>query len=279
MSGAGNDFIVIDADAEKLFEANPELIRKLCHRRNGIGADGLITVKKNIDVDFEMNYYNSDGSTGSLCGNGARCAIKFAGLMGKFNNTTTQFASLGEQFAGELIDENTVKFFLNSPKTFIFNIKIKVAGQLINASFVDTGTPHLIIKSSEILKDLSNPNSFSNIDELPVAELGRLIRYHNDFKPDGVNVNFVELKNHKIFIRTYERGVEDETLACGTGSTAAAIILSITDNVKPPIKLITRGGETLTINFETKDNDFYNLSLTGPAKVTFSGNFSLNNYI
>ncbi|MBZ0199862.1 MAG: diaminopimelate epimerase [Ignavibacteriaceae bacterium] len=279
MSGAGNDFIVIDSDVEKLFEADQQIIRKLCHRRNGIGADGLITVKKDDKTDFTMSYYNADGSTGSLCGNGARCAIKFANITGKFNTSSTTFSSLGESFSGELINDDTIKFFLNSPKNFILDSKIKVAGQLINASFVNTGTPHLIIKSSEVLKDLSNPESFYIIDDLPVVELGRLIRHHEDFTPDGVNVNFVEIKDDKIFIRTYERGVEDETLACGTGSTAAAIILYITDKLKPPINLVTRGGEPLTVNFEEKDNTFYNLSLTGPAKVTFTGSFSLNNFI
>jgi len=278
LSGAGNDFIVIDGDEEKSLEVNPALIKKLCHRRNGIGADGLIIVKKIDDADFTMHYFNADGSTGSLCGNGARCAIKFAHLTGKFSSSQTRFISNGEMFSGEVVNSEIVKFYLNPSKKIKFNFKIKIFGQLINACYADTGSPHVVIKICDVLEDVSQHKSFYTLEEFPVLELGKAIRYHNDFMPSGTNVNFIEIKENEIFIRTYERGVEDETLACGTGSTAAAIVASVTDNLKPPIKLITRGGDMLSVDFKYEKNNFYNLSLTGPAKVIFTGSFLLNSY-
>lgn len=278
MSGAGNDFIVIDGDKEKSFEANPVLINKLCHRRNGIGADGLIIVKKINDADFTMRYLNADGSTGSLCGNGARCAIKFAHLTGKFSSTNTSFIVNGELYSGEIIEPGSIKFYLNSPQKIKHNFKIKAFGQLINACYADTGSPHVVIKSCDVLKDASRKQSFYNLEELPVIEIGKTIRYHDDFMPEGTNVNFIEIKENKILIRTYERGVEDETLACGTGSTAAAIVAFVTDNLKPPIIISTRGGDILSVDFKYEKNNFYNLSLTGPVKVVFTGTFLLNSY-
>jgi diaminopimelate epimerase len=143
---------------------------------------------------------------------------------------------------------------------------------MITSNFADTGSPHVVIKISDVLKDTVNPKShFNSILDFPVFNLGKEIRYCNDFKPGGTNVNFIDLIDNVIHIRTYERGVEDETLACGTGSVAAALICYVTDDFIPPIKLKTYGGDYLTVNFEVENQKVKNLSLTGPAKIIFEG--------
>ncbi len=279
MSGAGNDFILIDKNSYPNITLDSKSIKKMCDRRNGIGADGVITIASSVNYDFEMQYFNADGSTGSLCGNGARCAIRFAELSGRIKNRNTSFLSNGLTYSGEVLNSSKVKFFFNSPKGLKYNFKILAAKQLINASFADTGSPHVVIKVEDILKDSSNPLSkYENLDEVPVFEIGREIRYHKDFAPGGTNVNFIKLVDNKIYIRTYERGVEDETFACGTGATASALIGHSIFGLEPPVNLIVRSGDELTVDFEIENQNVKNLSLTGPAKVTFTGELLLNQY-
>lgn len=279
MSGAGNDFILIDKNTNPGLMLNSKSIKRLCDRRNGIGADGIITVSDSNSYDFEMQYFNADGSTGTLCGNGARCAIKFAEVSGRLKENKTNFQSNGLTYSGEILNGSTIKFFFNPPKGLKYNFKIFAGKQLINACYADTGSPHVVIKTEDILKDPHNPvSNFENLDDVPVTELGEEIRYHKDFAPGGTNVNFVKLIDNKIHIRTYERGVENETLACGTGATAAAIIGYSIFGLKPPVKLVTRGGEELIVDFEVENQRVKDLSLTGPAKVTFAGELSLTDY-
>jgi len=279
MSGAGNDFILIDKNSNPGLMLNTKSIKKLCDRRNGIGADGVITVSDSNNHDFEMQYFNADGSTGTLCGNGARCAIKFAEVSGRIKVKNTNFLSNGLMYSGEVLNGSEVKFFFNPPKGLKYNFKISSGKQLVNACFVDTGSPHVIVKVEDILKDPGNPVSkFEKLEDVPVVELGSEIRYHKDFMPSGTNVNFVKLIDNKIHIRTYERGVEDETFACGTGATAAAIIGYSIFGLRPPVKLITRGGDELIVDFGVENQRVINLSLTGPAKVTFTGELSLTDY-
>jgi len=272
MSGAGNDFVVIDKNTNPAFVLEQNIIQKLCNRRNGVGADGVITISNSAEYDFEMEYFNADGSTGSLCGNGARCAIKFAENSSRIKNKKTHFLSNSVPFTGEVLDENIIKFDFNPPTKLKFNFKIKAGGQLMNACFADTGSPHVVIKIEDVLQ---NPNdlksNYSEIDKFPVYQLGREIRYLNEFSPGGTNVNFIKIVDNKIYIRTYERGVEDETLACGTGSTAAAIISHVTDKLESPITLISHGLDELKVDFNIENQKINNLSLTGPAKIIFSG--------
>jgi diaminopimelate epimerase len=277
MCGAGNDFILVDKNINPGFVPDKYIIKKICSRRYGIGADGVITVSDSSSYDFIMEYFNADGSTGSLCGNGARCAVKFAGLSGRIKHQITEFLSNGVAYSGNILNENEIRFFFNPPQKLKCNFKIKAFNQLINASYIDTGSPHVVIKIEDVLKNPANPKLFyEDLDNFPVIELGREIRYHKDFEPEGANINFIKLIEGKIHIRTYERGVEDETLACGTGSTAAAVISSSLFNLKPPLSLITRGGEELIVDFEIEGQQIKNLSLTGPALVTFTGEFTLN---
>ncbi len=277
MSGAGNDFILIDKNKVPDIVLNQSLIKNLCDRRNGIGADGIITISDSKSYDFDMEYFNSDGSTGSLCGNGARCAIRFADLSGRIKSGKANFLSNNIPYSGEVLDKNEIKFNFNQPKNFKFNFYISAYNQKIVSSYVDTGSPHVIIRVEDILKKPENPkSSFSDVNELPVFEIGKEIRYHSDFEPIGTNVNFIKIVDSKILIRTYERGVENETLACGTGATASALIAYFNYNLMPPIHLITKGGDELIVDFSVENKSINNLSLTGPAKITFTGEFTLN---
>ncbi len=277
MSGAGNDFIVIDKNLNPEFVLSNAVIQNLCDRRKGIGADGVITVEDSADYDFEMNYYNADGSYGSLCGNGARCAIFFADLTGRITESVTRFIANKFQYTGKVLENELILFDLNSPKKLKYDFKIMAYDQLINSCFADTGSPHIVINILDILKNPKNPKVFfQNLDEVPVIEIGRQIRYLSDFAPAGTNVNFIQIKDEKIYIRTYERGVEDETWACGTGSVAAALISFVKFGLKPPVKIIPRSGDQLIVDFSIEDQKVNNLSLTGPAKVIFTGQISIN---
>ena len=272
MSGAGNDFIFVEKNQYPDLNFLPEQIKKLCHRRNGIGADGLIFIEDLPDYDYKMTYFNADGSKGSLCANGARCSIWFAQNSGRLKDGKARFISNDIEYSGEVVSDEHIKFNLNPPKKIKYNFKIKAYNQMITSHFTDTGSPHVVIKISDILKNAADPkSSFKNILEVPVFNLGKEIRYSSNFKPEGTNVNFIDIIDDVIHIRTYERGVEDETLACGTGSVAAALICFITDKIKPPIKLKTFGGDVLTVNFEVENEKVKNLSLTGPAKIIFKG--------
>jgi diaminopimelate epimerase len=277
MSGAGNDFVLVDKNINPGFIPDQNIVQKICNRRYGIGADGVITLSDSNSYDFDMEYFNADGSTGSLCGNGARCAIKFADLSGRIKHETTKFMSNGLAYLGKVLGENEIRFFFNPPQKLKYNFKIKAFNQLINACYVNTGSPHVVIKIEDVLKNPADPRLFyDDLNTFPVFELGREIRYHKDFAPEGANINFIKLIDGKIHIRTYERGVEDETLACGTGSTASAVIGSKLFNINPPVYLVTRGGDELVVDFKIEDQNIKDLSLTGPALVTFTGEFTLN---
>ena len=277
MSGAGNDFIVIDKNLNPDFVLSNAVIQNLCDRRNGIGADGVITIEDSADYDFEMNYYNADGSYGSLCGNGARCAIKFADLTGRITEPVTRFIANKFQYTGKVLQNELILFDLNSPEKIKYDFKIMAYDQMINSYFADTGSPHVVINILDILKNPENPKVFfQNLDEVPVIDIGKQIRYSSDFAPAGTNVNFIHIKDEKIYIRTYERGVEDETWACGTGSVAAAFISFVKFGLKPPIKIIPRSGDQLIVDFSIEDQNVKNLSLTGPAKVIFTGQIPIN---
>ncbi|MEO8232970.1 MAG: diaminopimelate epimerase [Ignavibacteriota bacterium] len=272
MSGAGNDFICVDKNQNAGLILTSEKIKNLCNRRNGIGADGLITIEDTAEHNFKMVYYNADGSTGSLCGNGARCSIWFAEKTGRLKNGIAKFVSNDAEYSGEVLSDELIKFNLSPPKQIKYNFKIKAANQMMTSNYADTGSPHVVINIKDILKDAANPNSsFKNILDVPVFKIGKEIRYSKDFNPIGTNVNFINVKDEVIHIRTYERGVEDETLACGTGSVAAALICFVTDSLKPPITLKSYGGDNLIVNFEVENQKVKNLSLTGPAKIIFEG--------
>jgi diaminopimelate epimerase len=269
MSGAGNDFVFIDKKQNDWLQVNTNLVQKICDRQNGIGADGLITIEDSATHNFIMNYYNADGSTGSLCANGARCAILFASVSGRLAGSTAEFISNEVEYKGEVISESEIKFFLNPPKKIKYNFKIKAGGKMINTHFADTGSPHVVI-------DINESEGFlTSLEKVQVESLGKEIRNLPEFLPGGTNVNFIEVKDGVIHIRTYERGVESETLACGTGSVAAALIGFVTKKLSVPIKIIPKSNEKLFVNFDVENSKVRNLSLTGPARVTFTGEIKI----
>ena len=263
MSGAGNDFILIDGGDNPEFLPSEKMIQKLCDRHNGIGADGLILISSSEQYDFIMNYYNADGSTGSLCGNGARCAIKFASDTKRIKDKSAKFLSNNLEYSGEILEDGTIRFNLNPPYELRKNIQLKAAEKDITAHFINTGSPHVVI----MVEDL---------DKIPVETIGKEIRYLTEFAPGGTNVNFVKIVNKEIHIRTYERGVEGETLACGTGSVAAAIICYITDGIKPPVTILPGSKDKLFVNFNVRNDEFSNVSLTGPVTEVYKGQFEIN---
>ncbi len=272
ISGAGNDFVVFDATLFSQLKIDKTRISKICDRHFGIGADGVITITKSEKFDFVMNYFNADGSTGSLCGNGARCAILYAKKYGMLKSNNAKFVSNEIEYSGNFISEKEIKFNLSDPEKTKLNFKVKAGNQLINANYIDTGSPHIVIYIDEILVNPNNPKLFySNVDDVPVSVFGKEIRNLPEFSPCGVNVNFIQTENDYLKIRTYERGVEEETLACGTGSVASALISSAVKNFSSPVTLITRGNDKLFVDFKTEKNNFSKVSLTGPAKEIFVG--------
>jgi len=277
MSGAGNDFIIIDKDSNPHFDLVDVTVKNLCNRRTGIGADGLITIENSADLDFMMSYYNADGSGSTLCGNGARCAIYMAGLSGRIKNGKTVFTSNNFKYSGEILNESKVRFDFNPPADFKNGMELKAGNNSIKACYIHTGSPHVVININDIIG--SEGKKYKTIAEVPVFNLGREIRYLKEFEPAGTNVNFIEIVDNKIYIRTYERGVEDETLACGTGSVASALIGNFISNVPSPVTLKTYGGDELIVEFFKENGEIKNLSLTGPVKVVFTGKFFLNKFI
>jgi diaminopimelate epimerase len=247
----GNDFILVD-NRDEIVQPTVELAKKLCDRKFGIGSDGLILIQKHDKSDFEMVFFNPDGSQ-SLCGNGSRCAVNFAQKLGLIENETTFLAFDGLHEA-QIFPNKEVRLKMNN---------VQNVSHLADGTFVDTGSPHLIVFTP-------------TVKDCDVVQTGREIRYNDTFKAKGINVNFVEVKdNNSIFVRTYERGVENETLSCGTGVTASALASSEKGLVSP-IHVSTKGGN-LSVEFE-KNNaaEFIEIYLLGPAKEVFSGTIDID---
>ncbi len=276
LTGAGNDFILLDSRLNEIINLDKEEISRLCDRNFGIGADGILVISEIENLDFRMDYYNADGSLGTLCGNGARSIIKYSYRNNWLSSNLAKFSNNGIEYSGEVLENGNVVFYLNPPKILKYNFKVKAAGQLFTAHYADTGSPHLVVNIHDVLVDPKNNNSFYNsILDFPVLELGKELRYSKDILDEGLNVNFIKLDGEKVLIRTYERGVENETLACGTGSVAAALICFSVYKLNPPIKIITKSNSELIVNFEIENQKVKNLSLTGPAEIVFLGEITL----
>ncbi len=273
LTGAGNDFILIDKKLNQNLEIAPSLIKNLCDRRFGIGADGMLVISDVDDIDFEMEYYNSDGSTGMLCGNGARCIIKYADFTGRIKGAKTKFRFQSTLYSGEVLDENEIKFNLNPPTDIRKDITIEVLGKSFRAAFINTGAHHVVI---DLDKQSFDEPELCDIEKFPVSKYGRAIRYSDQFAPLGTNVNFISKNGDEIKIRTYERGVEQETLACGTGSVASAIVLYINGYSILPISLRTKSSELLKVNFKNSNGEiFEDVTLSGQAKIVFEGRIKI----
>lgn len=257
MSGAGNDFIVID-NRENIIKGDiNNFVKQVCTRRLSIGADGLILVEKSNKADFRMCYYNADGSEAEMCGNGGRCVARFAYLKGIVHERM-KFETLAGVMEAEIAGRN-VKLKMSDPTSLKLGIELLVNGSLLKLHFINTGVPHAVC----FVDDLENTDVFN---------LGKSIRYHTEFQPKGTNANFAKIiDSNNIEIRTYERGVENETLACGTGAAATALIGAALGKVKPVVSMKTRSGFILKIHFTKKDDIFSNLFLEGNAAVIYEG--------
>ncbi len=271
MSGAGNDFVVIDNRDFKLKADVPSFVRVVTRRRVAIGADGLVLLEPSDNAEFRMKYYNADGSYGGMCGNAARCIARFAFLNG-IAKVKMSFEALDKIYAAEVISDSLIRLAMPEPRQYKLNfpIPVEVASwkQVLNACFADTGSPHVVIN----IEDIEKPNRVNDVERVDILTLGKAIREHPDFLPEGTNVNFVQvLPDGTVKMRSYERGVEDETLACGTGAIASAIISSVQKRVSPPIKVLTRSGEYLVVGFRFEGEQVRDLCLEGSARVVYHG--------
>jgi len=258
MNGSGNDFIMVD-NREGIFPDNNRtaLISRLCQRQTGVGADGVILLENDPEVDFSWRFYNADGSEAEMCGNGGRCAARFAFLHDMAGDRMI-FRTLAGLIRAE-IHQDRVKLELPPPMDLRRELLLKVGEESVTLDFINTGVPHavLIVENPEVAK---------------VREMGRLLRFHGQFQPAGTNVNFVSVSDrHNLKVRTYERGVEDETLACGTGSVAACLVASARGLVDSPTRVETRSGEKLLVYYGNDGGDFTEVFLEGDAKIVYEG--------
>ncbi|MBU1298265.1 MAG: diaminopimelate epimerase [Bacteroidetes bacterium] len=268
IEGAGNDFVLIDNRAGLYKFPLTEFAQAVCHRHNGIGADGLIVLENSKKADFKMRYINSDGSEGGMCGNGGRCVAHF-GLLGNQTKNSLQFEALDNIYKAERAGQN-IRLWMKNPIDLKRNIKIFYQDYELTTDYINTGAPHTVF----FLTDL--PGSLYNkLDSMEILPIGKYVRYHPSYAPEGTNVNFIETSlNRKISIRTYERGVEDETLACGTGSVASAILSALKFDWQSPVEVFTRSKSKLLVYFKRESNVITDVILEGPARVVFTGKFN-----
>ncbi|MBI3549024.1 MAG: diaminopimelate epimerase [Elusimicrobia bacterium] len=262
MSGAGNDFVLVDAaELKGARGGRPRLARAICDRRASVGADGLLIVGRGGPAGAaSLEYYNADGSE-AFCANGSRCAAWYIHRR-RWAGRAFVFNSIEGPIRATITGDERVRIFMPQIRDVRLGLKVDACGKTWRVSYLNTGVPHVVVEA----KDL---------DAFPVFEVGRALRRHRAFAPAGANVNFVSLGKGAPRLRTYERGVEDETLACGTGATATAAVLHLTKGARPPIRLQVKGGDTLTVGFRSLAGGFEDVWLEGPAKVTFTGETTL----
>ena len=258
MSGSGNDFIFIDHRKPILSEDQmKEFARKVCRRRVSVGADGLVLVEKSGKADLKWRFFNADGSEAEMCGNAGRCLGRFAHMKG-ISGPSLTFETLAGILAAS-VDGRRVTLQMTKPHDLRLDETLPVEGRQEVVSSLNTGVPHAVL----LVEDL---------EKAEVARMGNAIRYHSHFAPKGTNVNFVELKSASgIAVRTYERGVEGETLACGTGVVASALIAAFKGLVTSPVSVRTEGGEILTVHFEIEGQEVKRVLFEGEVHVIYEG--------
>ena len=265
LSGSGNDFILVDNRRGIVAGTRASaLAAKICAHRMSVGGDGLILIERSRKADFRWRLFNADGSEAEFSGNGARCAARFAYLK-KIAPKRMTFETLAGMIEAEMVvsapgrKPEVVKVRFPDPKGLRLNLSVAVNGTTRQAHFLDTGVPHCVYL-------VDDP------DKADIVGVGRPTRYHDLFKPAGANVNFIKvLGPHRIRIRTYERGVEDETLACGTGAVASVVIGTALGKLRPPVDVKTPGGEILSVGFRPSRQPWEGLYLEGPARILFEG--------
>jgi diaminopimelate epimerase len=271
MNGAGNDFVMIDNRAGEV-RLEPDEIVRICDRHRGVGADGILLLEKGSNgADFRMRYYNRDGGEAEMCGNGARCFTRFANKVADAPSKIS-FETLAGVIRGELHDE-LVTLQMSEPSDLRLGIYLVSSAQREHVHFINSGVPHVVV-------------SVSKVEDVDVRKRGEALRRHEKFSPAGANVNFIEKTGpKKILVRTYERGVEDETLACGTGVVASALIFAATEKIDGPINVTVRSGSALSVDFKRAlpavgsakegGDKFTNVTLTGPAEFAFEGTIDI----
>ena len=258
LSGAGNDFVIIDNRQNIIPENETDFVRKVCARRISVGADGMLVVENSEVADFKMRYFNSDGSEVETCGNGARCIARFAYVEKIVSSSEMEFETRAGIYGAQVM-KDSVKLHTGDATGMRLNFPLTLSDGQHTVSFVNSGVPHVVF-------------FVDNLEKVDVVKLGRETRYHKDFQPDGTNANFVAIRDgNALDIRTYERGVEDETLACGTGCIAASIIAGAVGKAASPIVAHTRGGYLLKIYFTLGSQGAKEVFLEGDARIVCKG--------
>lgn len=263
MSGAGNDFVVAD-NREGTFPKDSASIARLCHRRFGIGADGVLLVETSAKADFFMRYFNADGSEAEMCGNGARCIARFyAERCREAGAPATNVSVRFDTHAGlmeAVVNADQVCLRLSDPTELSVRRTIQLQGGTREYQFANTGVPHVVFFTDNVATE-------------QIEKLGAEVRYHKEFAPRGTNVDWVQvLGKDSIRVRTYERGVEGETLACGTGVVASAIAAHLVRDLRPPVQVTVQSGCVLVVDFTRQGDAVREVFLTGPAELVFEGN-------
>jgi len=258
MSGSGNDFVVIDNRKDLVPRRSMRaFVKAVCRRGLSVGADGVIFLQPSRRADFRWHYFNSDGGEAEMCGNGSRCAARFA-VLKKIAPKRMTFETLAGIIHAE-VRKDTVRVQLTNAYGLRTNIAVPLDRGTRTGHFINTGVPHLVYLSD-------------HLDAEDVDGVGRKTRQHEIFKPEGTNVNFIQIDGpHKLRIRTYERGVEGETLACGTGAVAAALVAAALRKASSPMTVMTRGGDRLVVAFKREGEQFTELHLEGKAEVVCDG--------
>jgi diaminopimelate epimerase len=261
MNGAGNDFVMIDNRSGEVRLQREQIVR-ICDRHRGVGADGILLLEKGSNgADFRMRYYNRDGGEAEMCGNGARCFARFANRAAKAP-AKISFQTPAGLIRGELHGE-LVTLQMSDPKDLRLDLDLTANDANEHVHFINSGVPHVVVPVSKV-------------DDVEVRKRGEALRRHKEFSPAGANVNFTEKGGpKKILVRTYERGVEDETLACGTGVVASALIFAARENTDGPISVTVRSGSELSVDFKRAEDKFTNVTLTGPAEFAFEGEIEI----
>lgn len=257
MSGSGNDFIFMDGMDGSFSWVDSMWVRQVCQRALSVGADGVVVLEKDDTYDFAWRFFNSDGTIAEMCGNASRCAARFAYERGIAGPTMT-FATLAGPIRAE-VKGRRVKVQLTDPRLFNPEFRVEVDGQPFTLFYIDTGVPHVVLEVEDL-------------ERFPLIEVGRKIRFHEKFGPAGTNVNIVQvIGDNALALRTYERGVEDETLACGTGSVAAALMMSMKKGFLPPVSVRAASGEILTITWEGEVGTWAPVFFEGEVRFIYDG--------
>jgi diaminopimelate epimerase len=257
MSGSGNDFIIIDnRDNIIPLDDLSRFAARVCRRKLSAGADGLILIEPSHTADFKWNFFNSDGSVAEMCGNGARCAARFA-LLNQVAGEKMAFETIAGLIRARVLNDR-VKINMTDPHELGLDCRVTVDGAIYRYDRINTGVPHVVMEVEDI-------------EAVDVVGIGRQIRHHADFAPAGSNVNFIGQDGPQWVVRTYERGVEDETLACGTGIVAGALVLAARKSLPSPISLRSRSGSLLSVFYSQTEDGFKEIFLEGDARIIYRG--------